>query len=247
LRFGRLAEKMFFQFMQTTSQDAPAEILFKVWPWIEANKNRLIGALVAVVIIYGVWSFIASQKEQNEIAAGQALTQLMMTPPAGVDAATALGQIATKYAGTAAAQRAQLQAAATLFGSGRYPDAQAQFEKFLATNPSGALAETAQLGLATSLEAQGKLDLASAAYQKVASVAAGKPSALPALVALGRIAESQGKLAEAANNYEAAARAGNLGGSLAQEASMRAAELKAKIAVTPKAATAVQPAVAPAK
>ncbi len=235
--------------MQTTSQDAPAEIIFKLWPWLEANKTRLIGATVAIVIGVGIYNFIASQREQNEIAAGQALTQLLMTPPAGVSPADALTQLATKYAGTAAAQRAQLQAAASQFGNARYADAQAAFEKFLAGTAAGPLATTAQLGLAASLEAQGKLDLASASYQKVASTAAGNPSALPALCGLGRIAEAQGKLAEAANNYEAAARAGQLGGSLAQEAGIHAAELKAKIAAAPKAVAPATPVAtaAPAK
>jgi predicted negative regulator of RcsB-dependent stress response len=235
--------------MQTTPQsDAPAEMLIKLWPWLEANKTKLIGAVVAVVIVFGVWNFLASQKESNEIAAGQALTQLLMTPPSGVSPSDALAQLAVKYSGTAAAQRAQLQAAATLFSGARYADAQAAFEKFLAGTSAGPMAVTAQLGLGASLEAQGKLDLAAATYQKVAATVASNPSALPALCALGRIAESQGKLAEAANNYEAAARAGQLGGSLAQEAGMHAAELKAKIAAAPKAiAPAAQPVVAPAK
>ena len=226
--------------MQTTSSDAPAEILFKLWPWLEANKTRLIGAVIALIVAFGIYNFIVSQKEQAEIAAGQALTQLLMTPPNGVNPADALAQLAVKYPGTAAAQRAQLQSAATLFGATRYVDAQAAFEKFLTGTTVGPLAVTAQLGLAASLEAQGKLDLAAATYQKVASsTAAGSANALPALVSLGRIAEAQGKLAEAANNYEAAARAGSLGGSLAQEAAMRAAEIKTKIAAAPKAVTPV--------
>lgn len=223
-------------------------MLIKLWPWLEANKTKLIGVVVAIIVGFGVWNFMAAQKEQSETAAGQALTQLLMTPPSGVSPSDALSQLAVKYSGTAAAQRAQLQSAATLFGSGRYPDAQAAFEKFLAGTSAGPLAVTAQLGLGASLEAQGKLDLAAAAYQKVAVTVASNPSALPALCALGRIAEAQGKLAEAANNYESAARAGSMGGSQAQEAAMHAAELKAKIASAPKAvAPAAQPAVVPAK
>ena len=33
--------------MQT--QDAPAEIIFKLWPWLEANQKRLIAVAVAIV------------------------------------------------------------------------------------------------------------------------------------------------------------------------------------------------------
>src|ERR1700733_3420258 len=114
--------------MQT--QDAPAEFLFKLWPWLEANKNRLIGALVAVIIFAGVMYFISSQREQKEIDAGQALTLLLESPGANASSgqmADAFSQLAAKYAGTAAGQRAQLQAAAAQFSAGSYADAQAQF------------------------------------------------------------------------------------------------------------------------
>lgn len=225
--------------------------MFKLWPWLEANKNRLIGAVVAVIVLWGVWYFVSTQKAEREVKAGRELTQLLMSPPAGVNAPDALGQFAAKYSGTVAAQRAQLQAAASLFGMGRYPDAQAAFEKFLVNSPGGALAATAQLGVAASLEAQGKNDLAGVAYQKTASTYSTTPSALPALCALGRLAEQAGKLNEALGNYENAARAGQAGGSLAQEAAMHAAEIKAKLAAQ-KTASVLAPApaattVAPAK
>ena len=55
--------------MQT--QDAPTAFLFKVWPWIEANKNRVIvGAGIIIVAIF-VYSYFSWQRDQNEIAAGR--------------------------------------------------------------------------------------------------------------------------------------------------------------------------------
>jgi len=228
----------------TTTQDAPAELLIKLWPWLEKNRKMLIGAGVGILVLVGIYYFMESQREANEQAAGTALTQLMMTPPTGVNAADALAQLATKYAGTAAAQRAHLQAAATHFSQAKYSDAQATFEKFVNENASSPLVSTAQLGIGASLEAQGKLDLAAAAYQKVASTYSSTPSALPALCGLGRIAEAQGKLKEALDRYDAAARLGGAGGTLAQEAAMRANELRPKVAaMTPKPVT---PAVTPA-
>ena len=218
--------------MQT--QDVPAEFIFKLWPWLETNKNRIIGAAVAVLVIVGIYYFITSQKEQKELAASQALSQLLMSPPATGSTAEGLKRLAAKYAGTQAAQRAQLQAAASLFGDGHYAEAQAAFQQAVDTMSGGPLSGTAQLGIAASLEAQGKLDLAVEAYQKIANINATKPGALPALCALGRIAEQQGKLAEAQARYEAAARFGNLGGSLAQEASFHASEIKTKLAAQPK-------------
>lgn len=258
LRFGRGAEKMTVQFMPIettqTTQDTPAEMLIKLWPWLEANRNRLIAGAAAIFVVICIYYYMGSQREENERAAGVALTQLMMSPPAGVNPADALAKLATKYAGTVAAQRAQLQAAATHFAAGQYPDAQAMFEKFVTENGSSALVPTAQLGIGASLEAQGKLDQAASLYQKVASTYGSTPSALPALCGLGRIAEAQGKLKEAVERYDAAARMGNMGGTLSQEASMRVAELRPKLAaMTPATAPAAAPAapapftVAPAK
>ena len=234
--------------MQTT-QDAPAEFIFKLWPKLEANRNKIIVGVVAVVVVIGAYNFIGSQHEAREREAGEALTKLLMTPPNGTSAADALAKFATQFEGTVAAQRAQLQGAAANFGSGKFADAQAGFEKFLANSPGGALAATAQLGVAASLEAQGKADLAAIAYQKTASTYSGQPAALPALVGLGRLAEQAGKLNEALTSYDAAAKAGQAGGSLAQEAQQHAAEIRAKLpapvkavapaVVTPAAASAV--------
>jgi predicted negative regulator of RcsB-dependent stress response len=229
--------------MQT--QDAPAEFLFKLWPWLEANKNRLIGGLVALVVLAGVLYFISSQKAQKEVDAGQEMTSVMISTAADADTsqtAAQFEQLADKYPGTAAARRAQLQAAAALFGAGNYADAEAQFEKYLTSYPGGPLAATAQLGIAASLEAQTKLDMASAAYQRLVSAYPDSPSVPTAELALGRIAEQQNKLTEALNHYEDASRAPG-GGSVAQEAMIRGSELKAKMpAAAPKAAASPAPA-----
>ncbi len=158
--------------------------------------------------------------------------------------AAGLAQIAANYPGTAAGQRAQLQAAAVMFNAGRYAEAQAQFQKCVAAAATGPLAATAQLGVAASLEAQNQLDSAAKEYQKVISAYAGSLSVLPAEFALGRIAEQQNKLTEAMSHYENAARASS-GGSLAQEAAQRAFELKAKIAAVPKPAATLTPVAKP--
>jgi TolA-binding protein len=228
--------------MQT--QDAPAEFLFKLWPWLEANRNKLIGALAAILVVMAVGYFISAQHAQREVDAGQALTMLMVSPPANSSqAADALAALASKYAGTAAGQRAQLQAGAALFNAEKYPEAQAQFQKFLDANPSGTLAATAQLGVGACLEAQNKTDLAANAYQRVVLAFKDSPSVPEADFALGRIAEQQNKLTEAMTYYQDAARAA-MGGSLAQEAMIHASEMKTKIAAAaPKPAAA--PAVAP--
>ena len=214
--------------------------MFKLWPWLEANRNRLIGTAVALVALMGVYSFVSWRHDQNEINAGQALTQLMVAPPSTAPEQTAasFAQIAANYAGTAAAQRAQLQASAVYFSAGRYADAQTQFQKALAANSTGPLAATAALGVASSLEAQGKLDDATAAYHLVTSQFADSAAALPAKFALGRIAEQQGKFSEAASYYQELAH-NNLAGSLASEAAMRAVEIKSKLPASKPAVTPI--------
>jgi len=151
-------------------QDAPANYLFKLWPWIEANKIRLIwgGGILAVAI--AVIFFSIQRRAQREIDAGFAFTQAIMAEPRNspVEKEAALFmKLASDYAGTAAAQRAILQSAAMLFGAQKYPEAQAQFEQFLSQYSGSTLASQAALGVASCLDAQGKTDLAAAAYQRV--------------------------------------------------------------------------------
>ncbi len=172
--------------MQT--QDAPAEVIFKLWPWFEANKQRLIIGVVVAGLVVAAVSYVSSQREQKEIAAGEALTKLIFTtvPNASVTKmAEAFAQVAAEYPGTAAAQRAQLQAGAALFSAGQYTEAQAQFQKFLDGNSAGQLAATAQLGIAASLESLGKPE-AAAAYQKVVANYPGTTSAEVAKQSLAR-------------------------------------------------------------
>jgi TolA-binding protein len=224
--------------MQT--QDAPAEFVYKLWPWLEQNRNRLAAVGVAILVVAGIYYYTAAQHQQRETSAGEALTDALVQPSRTLgDSASILLKVSDTYAGTEAAKRAQLQAAASLFGAGQYPEAQAQFQKFLDTGAIGALAATAQLGIGASLEAQGKADLAATAYQRVISSYPGQPSsALPAYCGLGRIAEAQGKLNEALNDYGNVVRAGGQGSSMAQSAYLSGQAIKAKLNAIPKSATA---------
>ena len=118
--------------------DAPATYLFKLWPWLEANRIRIIWVSGVIVVAAGVISFYSWQRGQNEITAGKALTQMMSSIPRNATASQQADlylKIAADYPGTPAGQRALLQAAATLFAAGKYADAQAQFQKFLDAHP----------------------------------------------------------------------------------------------------------------
>ena len=97
-------------------QDAPATYLFKLWPWIEANRIRIAAGagllLVAAGAIYVL--FLATGTKANRPPAMD-LSQLIMSDPRGLTPAQQADsylKIARKYQNTSAGQRAFLQSAA---------------------------------------------------------------------------------------------------------------------------------------
>lgn len=220
------------------AQDTTTLFFLKLWPWVEANKNRLIaGAAIAVIAIFIIW-FVACQRESKEIAAGQALTQAALS--SGGPLADAYLKVAKEHPGTVAGQRALLQGAAALFGAGKFADAQAQFQKFLDAHPDGEFSGQAALGVAASLDAQGKTDLAVGAYQRAISSSSDATVVSAAKFGLARIEESQGRLNDALVLYQDVARA-NPGGSLGSEATMRLMELRSKLPTATPATTPAAP------
>jgi TolA-binding protein len=220
-------------------QDTPTAFLIKLWPWIEANRNRLIIGTVIVIVAVFIYSFFSYQREQKQIIAGQALSQLTLTMPSGAGAgpwADSNLKIANEYPDTLAGRRAWLQGAAALYVEGKYADAQAQFQKYFDAHPDGELSALAAFGIASSLEALGKLDLAFGAYQRVVN---GFPSDLASVTAakfaLARISGEQGKLTDALSFYDSLVRY-NPGSPAAQEAEMDAMELRTKLAPAQPAA-----------
>ena len=209
-------------------QDAPETYLFKLWPWIEANKARLLWGGGIVIAAVGVISFRTHQQTQAEIDAGVAVTQLMISDPRNTTLESQAGQffkIAGQYRGTAAGQRALLQSAAMLFEGRKFGDAQAQFQQFLGEYPDGALTPQAVLGLAACLDAQGKTDAAVAAYQRVINSYSDVIASGFAKFRLAQIDEQLGRGTDALNLYEDVARS-TRGTALGSQAGLRALELK---------------------
>jgi TolA-binding protein len=208
--------------------EAPANYLFKLWPWFEANKIRLLWGGGIVVVAAGLVSFNVQRRSQREIDAGKKMTDLMMADPRSTTMdkqAAEFRKLAGDYAATAAGQRALLQGAAILFAAQKYPEAQDVFQQYLSQYSSSALAPQAALGLAACLDAQGKLDLAAAAYRRVIDSFADSGAAGYAKNRIAQISEQQGKVAEALSLYEDVART-HPGSPLGMEAGMRAMELR---------------------
>ena len=182
--------------------------------------------MVAAGLIY----FNHEHRAQKEIDAGQALTQTMISIPRNATVSQQVdlySKIAANYQGTSGGQRALLQAGAILFAAGKYPEAQAQFQRFLDVSPGSFFAAQAALGLATCLDAQGKTDAAAEAYQRIINTYSDLTVVDSARFALAQLDERQGKPGTAADLYDIIAR-NNLDGSLAAEAAMRLMELKMK-------------------
>ena len=205
------------------AQDTTTFFVLKVWPWIETNRNRLIGgAAVLVVAAFVVWFFIW-EGQQKEIEAGQALTQVVVTP--GGPAAAAYLKVASQYPNTSAGRRAQLDGATALFTAGQYSDAETQYRKFLEDHPDSEFSGEAALGIAVSLEAQNKPDLAASAYQRVLQGTSDPMSVSMAKFGLAGIDAAQGHLNEALMYYEDVAH-GNSGTSIGAEAGLRSLEVR---------------------
>ncbi len=214
-----------------TRELTASDYLFKLWPWIEANLKRIAYAVGAAAVLVFLFLYHSYSQKQKEAAAGLALTQAMVSNSANPSAETYL-KIAGAYPGTVAAQRAQLEGAAALFHSGKFPEAQAQFQAFINANPDGAFTPTALLGVAASLEAQGKNDLAIPAYQKAASLSAGPTVGANAKFAMARVYAAQGKTAESLKLYEEVART-YPNSTLGNDAGLRAMELKTQSSAAP--------------
>ncbi len=221
------------------SQDAVTLYFFKTWSWVETNAKRIaVGAVIAIIAIVVV-SYYFWRQNQIEITAGEALTQLVVSISPNSDAGQVAAdylKIAADYPGSLAGERALMLGAGALFASGQYAPAQAQFQKYLDTQPGGAFSAQAALGVAASLDAQGKTDSAAEAYQRVISAFSDVNAVDAAKFALAKIDEQRGKVIDAETFYQEVAR-NNPNNLLGSEAAFHAMQLRAKLpATTPSGA-----------
>jgi predicted negative regulator of RcsB-dependent stress response len=230
-----------------------AGLLFKWWPQIEANKNRIItGAIVIAVVILG-YSFYSWHHQQNQIAAGEAVTGALVSLPANSDISQVANMylgISDQYSGTLAGQRAMMQGASAMFMAGKYADAQSIFQRYLDNHPDGEFSGQAALGVAKCLESQGKINDAAGAYQHVINDLADEEAVFAAQFALAQIYLQQQKNDAAAQLFQKVMQ-GDRYGALGNEAAQalysmqsRAPAPAGKPSATP-ATTA--PSVAPSK
>lgn len=219
------------------SKDTAAIFLLKVWPQIEANKNKIIAGAAIVVVVGAIFSFIVWHRQQNQIAAADALTENLVTQspdsnPAQI--ASAYLEIAEDYPGTPAGARSMLEGAATLFTEGKYTDAQAFFQQYLDAHPDDEFSGDAALGVAKCLEAEGKVNEAQGAYQRVMNDFPDSSAVVPATFALALLNVQGRNYADAFRLFqEVAQEAPN--SPLGNEAEQYAYQLESKLSAAPSA------------
>jgi tetratricopeptide (TPR) repeat protein len=219
--------------MEQNIADSP--FLFTAWAWFDKNKKQVLFGAVAVAVAGFVIGLIVWSKKQNEVKAGEALSQALLaqiTSAGKAEAAEGLLKVASAYSGTPAGAQAMLLGAGALFASGKYAEAQPHFERFNRDYAGHPLVAQAKLGLAACLSAQGKMEEAALAYKDLADRYPSANTVPQARFALAGIYESQGKLDDALNLFEQVARA-DANTSLGSEAGMRAEEIRLKLPPIP--------------
>jgi TolA-binding protein len=229
------------------SQNAADTFLIKWWPQIEANRNRIVGVAGGAAAVILIVFFVSWRHEQSQIAAGEALTEAIISLQANADptrlADTYLG-IADEYRNTPAGERSLLQGAAALFAAGKYPDAQGYFEQFLQAHPDDEFSGQAALGVAKCLEAEGKFNDAAGAYQHVIDDFPDAQAVIDAKFSLGQVDVQQRRFPEAVQLFQDVAKSDPYG-QLGNEAAQYIFNLRLKVPVSSTTAPATSPLVTP--
>ena len=211
---------------------------------IEANKNKIIAGVAIVVLAVAVFSFISWNRQQNQVAAGEAMTQALLSlkPDANLnDVSHSYLAVAEDYPNSMAGQRALLQGATVLFTEGDYTNAQRYFQQYVDAHPDDAFSAHAALGVAKCYAAEGKINDAVGEYQRVINDFGDAQAQAEARFALAQINMQAGNYTDALRLFQQVAQAEQYG-ALGTEAAQYAYELHFK---TPQPAPA--PSVAPAK
>jgi TolA-binding protein len=203
----------------------------KAWAWFEANKKQTLWAVGGILIVGLIVSYYVYHKDEAEIEASEALSNVSVPQLAGAgkdaDMAQAYLKVTATYPNSTAGARALLLAAANLFVQGKYAEAKTQFDRFTREHRDSPFLGEALLGIAACLDADGKSRDAMAAYKDIIDHHAGDNVVPQARFALGRLYEAQNEPEQARNMFEEVERT-NPYGSLGSEAGMRLEELKAK-------------------
>jgi tetratricopeptide (TPR) repeat protein len=212
------------------SEETASARFLNFMAWLHANQKRVLmagGIAVFTAIVVGVLIY---HQTRREVKASEMLSNISVPMNPGKAPRSGLAEeylkFAQDYAGTKAAERAIVQAAATLYTEEHYAEAQKQFERLPREYPDSPWAAEAHLGAAASLEGQQKLAEAVAKYEEVRRRFANSAIADEAKLGLARLYEVSNP-PEAFKLYDELMKANPYSG-LGAEASMRQADLLEK-------------------
>lgn len=235
--------------MDKTVEDQSVDLMNLV-AWLQINRKRVTTISAAIAAIGAAVGLYVWHRNHNETQANIALSNIK--PPAYSPTGVLVPadpqpymKVADDYTGTAAGSHAQLMAAQAYFDAGKFDQAKAQFEKFLAQYPDNPLASQASLGIAASLEAAGKTAEAATRYDDIIKRNQGSAILPEAKSALARLYVEQNKPEQAMRLYQELAQAGN-NDTWSAEAGIQLEELLAKHPELKKQLTPPPAAVAPA-
>lgn len=188
---------------ETTRAKRESDI-YDLLAWVETNRMKVLGGFIVLTLIGFAIATARYMREQKELKASGELLALRATLVQNTNTApvqaSALTKVAQEFSGTAAAERARLLAATTLFSEGKYAEAEAAFKAFQNDFQNSAWRPTAAYGIATAQEAQNKPE-AVASYQNVATGFPKLAVADDAKLALARIHEQKNQPADALRLY----------------------------------------------
>ncbi len=212
------------------SNVAQLPLSHKAWAWLEKNRTQATYGAAVLVILGIIAGFLVWRAGQKEASASSALSNVAMAQPTApgqaADTPEAYLAIASQYPHSMAGTRAMLLAAGSYFTSGKFAQAQTEFEKFTREHRNSPFLGEALLGVAASLEAQGKIDQAITAYKDLISRHPGESVVPQAKFALARLYEVKNQFEQARDLYEDVERSSPYT-TIGNESGMRLEELAA--------------------
>ncbi|NBV21084.1 MAG: hypothetical protein EBS05_04070 [Proteobacteria bacterium] len=192
-------------------QPEPIEVTETSWQieamaWLETHKVHLAYAGAAALALWLATFTYQYVRKGKEADANTALA--LLNKPADKSgkapqiAAADYLKVAEAHAGTAAGERASLFAADRLFAEGKYAEAKARFEKYLAANSTAPTAPVALMGVAACQEAAGEADKAVATYEQIISQHGSSPEVHQARLAIALLHEQKGRNDQALRLYD---------------------------------------------
>lgn len=190
--------------------------------FLDRNQKNLIILSILIALGTGAYVVYSGIEESKEITAGNALNK--------AEDLASLQAVVSDHAQTKASQSAMILLADKQWSEGQQEAALATLRNFISANPKHPGLGSAKASLGAKLMAQGKSADAATILQELADDPTQRFTAPFALIALGDMARAAGDAAKAETFYNKV-KTDFSSSSYAQEATKRAASLKAKAPV----------------